>query len=196
MAGVYELVTSLHNSGGNFFQNVFKYDLNETGSGTSPWEYAKDLALHWGTAVKSHYLKLFGTDVSLDFYTAKKVNSGGGPSASVIDGSFGTGAGVSVTTGASGDVQWQSASPLNRPGHTYLAAFADGMLQQDAFQAPYTTDIITWGAAMLAPLTLTGTFGTAIFGIYSRKTDSFHPATNGILRPKATMMNRRLLPQI
>jgi hypothetical protein len=196
MAGVYELATSLHNSGGNFFQNVFKYSLSESGSGNSPWEYAHDLLTHWSTTVKAKYLKLFGTDVTLDFFSAKKLNSGGGPTASFIDGSFGTGSGVCTSSGASGDVQWQSASPLNRPGHTYLAAFADGSLQQDAFQAPYTTDIITWGAQMLVPLTLTGALGTATFGIYSRKTDSFHPATVGILRPKATMMNRRLLPQI
>jgi len=196
MSKVYELVTSMHNAAGNFFQNVFKFELSESGTGVNPWDYAVALINSWVTHNRGKYLKLFGNDVFLDFITAKKLSAPGGPSAAVADGGAGTGAGNSVSSGASADVQWQSDSPLNRPGHTYLAAFPADSLLQDAFQAPYTGDITSFINQQLLPLALAGALGTATFCLYSRATDTQHTINAGLLRPKATMMNRRLLPQI
>jgi hypothetical protein len=196
MTKVYQLATALHNSAGNFFQNVFSYQLTEAGSGVSAFEYADGLISAWLTAVESKYLDLFGNDVSLDFITAKRISAPGGPSASAIVGDFGSSSQLSSSSGASADVSWQTAASTNRPGHTYLGAFPFDSLKGDVFQAAYLGKVNTWITEMLVGLTLAGALGTATFGIYSRKLTTFAQANQGLLKPKATMMNRRLVPQI
>ena len=196
MASVYELVTSVHNGAGNFFQNVFHYELSEAGSGVSPWEYAQALNNAWIALMETDYLDLFGVDIVLDFISAKKINNGGGPSNARQRGTFGGALLASSTSGASADIQWQSNSPTNRPGHTYIAAFAYNFLQADVFQSGFTTKAATFITDMLTPLVLGGALGTATFCIYTRKTDTQHTVLHGSVRPKATMMNRRLVPQI
>jgi hypothetical protein len=49
---------------------------------------------------------------------------------------------------------------------------------------------------MLTPLALGGALGSGTFGIYTKKTDTINVVNSGIVRPKPTMMNRRLVPQI
>lgn len=77
-----------------------------------------------------------------------------------------------------------------------MAAFPYTFLQGDVFTNAAFLKYTPFITAMLAVLTLPGAFGSATFGVYTRKTDTFHVAGNGIIRPKVTMMNRRLLPQI
>lgn len=196
MTATYQLVTNMHNNVGNYFTNVFHYELSESGSGVTPFEYADRLISAWVAGLEAKYLDLLGSDVAIDFYTAKKVNNGGGPTSARQSGNFGTGALSSSSSGAAGDVQWQSASPLNRPGHTYLAAFPYSFLQGDIFQSGYTNKVGIWITQMILPLTLAGALGSADFTLFTRKTNTNHVIVSGQLRPKATMMNRRLLPQI
>lgn len=196
MSHVYSLVTNLHGGSGCFFANVFHFDLSESGSGVAPWDYADSLVASWISTINSSYLALFGDDVTLDFITAKKVNGTGGPSSAHAVAAAGSAASQSSTTGASADVQWQTSSTNNRPGHTYLAAFPYDQLQADAFQALFVGHVGTWIGKMITPLTLAGALGNATFGIYTRKTDTFNVANSGRIRPKATMMNKRLLPQV
>lgn len=196
MSNVYELATYMHNGAGNFFQNVFKFDLSETGVGIAPWEYADALISAFISGVETHYLALFGQDVTLDFYSARKINSGGGPAAQRVRGLSGGQAVVSVSSGASIDIQWQTGSPLNRPGHTYIAAFQLNAVQADVVQVGVTFPSPAFITAMLSNLTLTGALGTASPGVYTKKTNTFHAYTHGIVRPKVSMFNRRLKPQI
>lgn|SRR5436305_9959981 len=196
MPHVYQLVTNLHGGAGNFFANVFHFELSESGSGIHPFDYADALVAEWVTIMNTKYLALFGDDVVLDFISAKKVNEGGGPSAAHAVNAAGGAASQSSTTGASADVQWQTGSSNNRPGHTYLAAFPYDQLQADAFLALYLGHVGTWIGQMLTPMTLAGALGSATFGIYTRKTNTFNVTNSGRVRPKVTMMNKRLLPQV
>lgn len=196
MAHVYQLSTYCHNGAGNFFQNVMHFELSEAGSGTSPFTYADALISSFITNTEPKLVDCFGADVVLDYYAAKKVTGGGGPSQTRASGTVGLGATVCASSGSAADITWQTASPLNRPGHTFIAGFPYGFLQGDVFTTPANTKYTNFINAMLAPLTLAGAFGSATFGIFTRKTAAFFTADSGSVRPKATMMNRRLVPQI
>lgn len=196
MPATYRLATYMHNGAGNFFQNVFSYELSEAGSGVGAFEYADALIAAYISHTQTDYLGLFGSDVVLDYYTAKRITGAGGVSASRASGEVGAAAGLCSTAGASADVQWQTNSPLNRPGHSYIASFPSGSIQGDVFTAAYGLKISAWITKMLAVMPLAGALGDAVFKIYSRKGDISYTVNSGILRPKATMMNRRLSPQI
>jgi hypothetical protein len=196
MPNVYQLSTYCHNGAGNFFQNVFHFELSEAGSGVAPFDYADGLISTWITNNEPKYIDLFGNDVVLDYYAAKRITGGGGPSATRASGTVGTGSTVSASSGSAVDIQWQTASPLNRPGHTYVPGFPYSSLQGDAFTSGYLTKVGAFITQMQTNLTLAGAMGNAVFSIYTRKTTTAYQVNNGQARPKATMMNRRLLPQI
>ena len=192
MAGVYQLVTSLHDQLGNFFQNVFSYQLTEAGAGTH-YTYAQSLNDQWQSDVQSSYLDLFGADVILDFISAKRVSPPGGPSNAQGIAMPGQAANPCVSSGIAVDIAWQTASGLNRPGHSYIGAFPNGAVLGDDIQAAYAALLAAWTADMLIVLTLGGGLGTATFGVYSRAVNVFNAAILGDLKPKLTMLNKRTL---
>jgi len=195
MTAVYSIATSMHDGAGNFFQNVFHYQLSEAGTLT-PYDYATELIAAWSTANETDYLKLMGTDVVLDFYTAKKVTGGGGPSATLIRAFPGIGASSSISSAFAADVAWISQAASNRPAHTFLSGIPDGGILNGQWQNPYQGDVGTWIADMLIQLVIGGGGGTADFIQFVRKTQAANLIKHGILRPKPTGINRRTLPII
>lgn len=196
MAGIYQLSTYCHNGAGNFFQNVFCFELSEAGSGVGPFEYADALISKFVTSNEPKYVDCFGSDVVLDYYTSKKIDPTGGPSASRASGTVGLGATVSGSAGSAADIQWQTNSPLNRAGHTFMCAWPYSFLQGDVFTNAAIIKFAALITALTTPLTLSGALGDATFKIFSRKTAAVYTVNSGTVRPKATMMNRRLSPQI
>lgn len=196
MAHVYQLSTYCHNGAGNFFQKVWHFELSEAGSGVSPFSYADALISAFITTNEPKLVDCFGSDVVLDYYAAKRITGGGGPAQTRASGTVGLGATISASSGSAADITWQTASPLNRPGHTFLPAFPYSFLQGDAFIGAAFTKYSNFINIMLTPLTLAGAFGSATFVVYTRKTTTAFTVDSGSLRPKATMMNRRLVPQI
>ena len=195
MSGVYQLSTALHDLAGNFFQNVFSYELTEAGAATH-YGYASALNDEWQTAVMPSYLDLFGNDVVLDFITAKRVSPPGGPSNAQTIAQPGSSIQVSISAGLAADIAWQTASNLNRPGHSYICCIPSGSVQGDFIQPAYAALLALWSGDMLSVLTLAGGLGTATFGVYSRKVNVFNNATIGDLKPKLTMLNKRTLPLV
>lgn len=195
MAHVYSIATSLHDLAGNFFQNVFHYQLTEAGVAT-PFGYADGLIDAWNLHCQADYLASFGNDVVHDFISAKRVTGGGGPSAQQTVALPGTDVQVSISAGMAADIAWQTASPLNRPGHTYMPCIPTGQVQGDFLQGPYLGALGAFRDDLLDTLALTGGLGNADFGVFSRKTSQFNKATVGQIKPKLTMLNKRTLPQV
>lgn len=195
MTAVYKLITGLHNGQGNFFSNIFTYQLTEAGSG-HPFDYALALVDAWKLAIETDYLALMGSDVVLDFIQAKKFTSGGGPTASKQVGDTGTGSTASITTQLAADIAWVTASAINRFGHSFIGAVYDGALNQDFWDTAFLLKVVTFVNAMTTVLTLAGALGTATFGVYTKKTTTFNHASAGILKEKATVMNKRARPKV
>jgi hypothetical protein len=195
MPGVYKLMAGYHNGGGNFFANIWSFQLSEAGTG-HPWDYANALITKFAATNEAPLLDCLGNDVVLDFYQCKKVNGGGGPSATQGRGSFGTGSAVSVTSQLAADISWIVTSANNRFGHSYLGAIPEGALEGDVFQVGYLVTVAAFVNAMVTQLTLAGALGTAVFGVYTKKTDTFNSCDKGLIKPKATVMNKRALPRV
>lgn len=193
MSHIYEVASSLHNYAGDFFQNVFAFEVTEAGAAT-PYEYAKALIDAVDTNMTTEYLALFGLDVILDFYSSKRITGGGGPSSTKIKGLGGPAGTSSISAGIAFDIAWQNASATNRPGHTYIGSVYDGSLIAGQWAPAYVTLIGTWITKMLTNVTLSGGLGTAVFGTFTRKTQTLSPITHGVAKPKPTMLNKRTLP--
>lgn len=195
MPNTYQLIANLHDPGGNFVANVWHYSLSESGAGT-PFEYAQALLNQWTSTLQTKFLKLLGNDTILDFITAKRVSGTGGPSAFAIIQAIGGGAHGSETAGLAADVQWQTASGNNRPGHTYIAPVPQQAWDAGSWVTPFTTDVAAWILQMKASMTLSGGLGTADFGVFTRKGKIFNGVKEGQLLPKPTMLNKRTVPVI
>lgn len=195
MTAVYQLATSLHDGAGNFFQNVFHYQLSEAGSGNS-FDYATELISSWITQNETSYLAAIGNEVILDFYSAKKVTAGGGPSATHISATPGSNIQTSSASAYAADIAWITASANNRAGHTFMAGIPTGAVSGGAFSNAYKLEITAIINDLLTQLVLGGALGTADFGVFTRKTGAFNKINHGILRPKPTGMNKRTLPVI
>jgi hypothetical protein len=195
MPGVYQLLTGLHNSAGNFFSNVWHYQLTEAGSG-SPFDYANALIDGWKAAVEVDYLNLMGNDVVLDFLQCKKVDGAKGPSATQISGDTGTGPAESISSQLAADVAWITASALNRFGRTFIGGIYNGSFSQDLFAPTFLVKVAAYVLAMKTAITLAGALGSATFGIWTKKTSTFNVAKEGQIQQKATTMNKRARPRV
>lgn len=195
MAGVYKLLVGCHNGIGNYFSNIFSYQLSEAGAG-HPFDYANALIDSWVTGCETEFLALLGSDVVLDFIQCKKVNGSGGPSATQSRGSNGSGFTPSISSQLAADISWITASALNRFGRNFIGAIWEGALEQDFFQAGFLVAVTAFINAMKTVLNLAGALGTATFGVFTRKTNTFNDTLSGVIKPKATVMNKRALPRV
>jgi hypothetical protein len=195
MSNTYQLVTAMHNGAGNFAQNVFHASLSEAGVGEA-WDYANALITAWLLDNATNYLAFFGDDVVLDYMSAKRVSGLKGPSAVQSVTSAGGNTNFSISAGIGADIAWQSGSPLNRPGHTYLPYLYKAAIEEDSWAASFETTAANFINSILAGGTLAGALGTYEMGLFSRSTFQFNKFTHGQLMPKPTMLNKRTLPQI
>lgn len=192
---IYQLIASMHNQSGYFAECTFHYQLSESGS-FDPFEYAQHLIAAWQTNNEVNFLKVLGGDMVLDFYTARRISGGGGTSAQLIVGSPGTALTSCSSISLAADIAWECNAASNRLGHTFLPAVPQGGLAGDLFLSGFITDVGNFITDMLTQLTLIGGAGNADFGLYTRKTQQFNKAKQGILRPKATALNKRTLPVV
>jgi len=195
MANVYELVLGGTNGGGNFFENVWHYLLDEAGA-SNAFEYAQHLITAWQAAAQNKWRDCIGSDCQLNLIHAKRRTGGGGLSAVGAVNLAGTGAGQSVSNGLCADIAWVSQSPINRPGHTFVPAVPEGMLFQDGWDPSYVASLDTFAQEMETPLTLTGGLGTATFTLYHTGPGTNHLIIAHDIRSKPTYLGRRILPVI
>jgi hypothetical protein len=191
---IYELVTSLHDGAGNFFQNVFHYRNPEGISADSPYSHAAAVADGFISDVESDYMQVFGSDIVLDFISCKRITSGGGPSATRIRGTLGGGFAVSVNAGSAADVAWQTAGASHRPGHTFLPGLPDGSFLSGKLQGVEVAAIDTFATTFESGFVMAGAEGSAEPVIFSRKLAVGDDILAHDIRAKITYLNKRSLP--
>lgn len=195
MSATYQLIPSMHDAAGNFFQNVFHYELSEAGTGLE-YDYAADLIDAWDTGVGGDFAGMLGNDVTIDFISAKRITGIGGVSATTIVGSGGLGPNNSLCSAFAADIAWYTAAASNRPGHTFMGGVYAGAIINGQWDAAYINLANAFIASMLTQLTLAHGRGTADFGLFTRKTNTFNVAKSGVLKVKPSGFNKRTLPLI
>lgn len=195
MPNLYELTTNLHNLSGNYFSNVFHYEIDDSG-GPTPFNFAKALITAWDSLVSTSYSMLLGQDVFLDYYKAKRVATTGGPSCLKLSSISGGGSTDSVSAGLCGDVQWQNSNPSNRAGHSYIGGIYQAAVDGDRPAVGFVADVATWVGVMLVPVVLGGGMGNAVFSTFQRKAGTWTHVSAGNLSPKVTLLNKRTVPLV
>lgn len=177
---------------GNYWANVLHY-LNDDGGSSVGITKAEEFTNAWVTAMATVYASVLPTDVQIRGYSCKTVGGSGGPTWTQAANFPGTRSGVCQAAGVCPDVAIFPGVAPWKIGHIYLA----GVSTTDLSEGNYTGGFYTVISSFLSTLLLTvNTAGgdQCEFAIYNRTTDVATIAIDGLLKPKPTLMNRRLRP--
>jgi hypothetical protein len=190
---LFELSVNSHDQAGNYFMSRLMYDVVESG-GTDHYLAAKQLIDAWQPMNENAWLKCQGSDVILDYYKAKRVSTGGGPSALKIVMNTGLAIGACTSAGVCADIIIHNSNASNRPGHIYLGGVYNNALQGSGWQPGFVTDVNALMTKLFTPLSVAG--GAANLAVLYKKIKSWTQATHLLLSPKATLLNKRTLPLV
>lgn len=194
MATIYQLRIGGVNGKGNFSENILHFQSSEA-STFSKLAYANEIITAWLANIQAAFLACLGNDYVVNIIDCKAVNGGGGPTANqIVNGAGGFGSGSSSSALAANLVIF-TAAPNNRQGHVYIPGVPTSGIDSDVLQTDYVSVLNDLGALLIVPMT--GAHGSNItYGVYTRKTDSFHAALTWDVRSKVTAFNQRLRPVV
>jgi hypothetical protein len=180
----------------NFFENVWHYQISESNP-AAQGTICDALITAWEAAVQTAYLNCLGTDVVVNLANAKRINNGGGYTVTKTINQTGTSMGsASFSAAVAADIAWYPPGPSNKAGHTYICGIPTSGVVGDIIQAGYDALLVAFAIAQDALLPLGGGLGDALFGLYSRKTDTFTRTLDFATKSKLTGFNKRTLPVI
>lgn len=195
-ANVYAL-TVTYNAGGQFAQNVLKYQFDDAGY-TDTASAANALILAWQASKLAALMNICPTAVTAVSLKARSITTGGGFESVVLlsSGNVGLRSGAMQATGVCPVGIWAGANNAKARGKTFIPGVADGDLVDGIYATSFINAFVTWQTAQLGSLVLTGGGSpTATFGIYQRKpVPSFIAATSGRLAPIPGTLLRRQRP--
>jgi hypothetical protein len=190
---IFALTLHCRSEGGNAFLNVFHYQCTIP-SDSNAYEEAVALIDAFDTINTGKFLALLSETATLDFYSCKRISTGGGPTSTRNANSMGSTIGAGASSGLGANLAWISASPNNRFARNIIAGLAVGSFSGEVWSAAFIQACSDFIGVMKTPLVLAGDKGSATFVQYTKKTKTGTTITDGTLRPKPTMLNKRTLP--
>lgn len=192
---VYALTIDGSDSGGNFFENVFHYHLDDA-AGLTGFRTAQLLITGWVSSILPAYKAMLGTDCSVRFIRCRQV-TGVMPQYTAIGNveAAGTGSSTVFSAGVSVGFRWIPDVSATVPvaGHTYIPCIPNDAVDADRIAPAFITTCLAWATLMVADLAVSSY--QAQFGILRRAGMVFAKAGAGQVLHKLTMMNKRLNPQ-
>jgi hypothetical protein len=192
MDGIYQLVIGGVDTKGEYAENVSHWKLDGTLSGTSAHSTAFNLCTHFNTTDGATLLACIAPTVKLNILNAKRVDGPGGPTAHYITSQSGTGAGNSYTMAVAAAISFSPGGALNRLGRWFLWGLSNSNFVDGLIDAGFLAAIQAFCNVLITPLALT--VGTATFGTWTKKTNTFNAATDYEVAEKATGMTKRTRP--
>lgn len=175
----------------NFGMNVFHYQMDDS-LFSSEWAAAQALANAFVTTIIPLISNMQSNDVTINIVTARRIDGGGGLSASSVVNVTGNQPGPTISSVLAACFKWITADPDNRPGRTFVGGVVGAAISDETWQAAFLTPALTFIAAMTVNLAVG--LANAVFGKYDRKSATFFPITDGQLNPKPSGFNKRSLP--
>jgi hypothetical protein len=177
---------------GNYWANVFNFLDDDTGPNVGITR-ATDDGDAINSAIRTTFLNLIPQDCNVLGHTCKKVSAGGGPTYVKSQASPGAIAHNSMAAGISPNIAWFPGVAPWKEGHSYICTAAETYLVEGIWIPTMFSEVANFAAAITAPITASG--GNNLqFVIFDRITVSGNIVIDGVLRPKPTLMNRRLKP--
>lgn len=190
--GIYQLVVYGKGPADQPFVNVMNYVVSENDA-TIPFKNATDFIAGWRTAMETEYLDILPADCEVHAYTCKRIHPALSNAAMLQSAHAGNIVGTSVCNGVGMDIAFiADGSTLASVGHIYTPAITDDMIDNGVWQA--TADVPAGNFVTAIKTQITFGTNTANFIIYHKKTHTWDIVTDGALRPKPILLNRRLRP--
>lgn len=195
MSNTYQFVWNF-NSGGQFASNIFHWNFDDSGFGTSR-AAAEALLTAWATRDLVHYRNMLPGAVTFLSIKARLVGHAGGFEAVEVSA-------PGVTGNRAGNMQASGIAPvlIHYPflngklrGRTFLPGLSDLDCDGGYYTAAYRAAIVTATANMFDDLTLVGGGApVASFGLYSRDSGDFTPCGIPKLSDMVGQVRRRQVP--
>jgi len=185
--------------GSQFVLNTLAFE-GPGSSSVTPFDDAKNLITAWVAANQVPMMSALSDDYLCQGYHCKRVNNTGGPTVVVpspgVTGTFGhnsviSSAGAMITapyfdSGAT-KPQWRSA-------RMFLPGIPDTAVVENLFSTPFNVVVNAFAAALNIPLVVSP--GTATYGVWSRKEDTFYACPDIQITGKIGTLRKRLRPFI
>jgi len=192
---VYECRLFWSDPAGKRGENVMHFTPVSSPSSTDPFVIAKDLITALELSLIGDLLACVSTTVTLSAISAKKVNNGGGPTYTSINGSPGTRSGNEMTGAVAANLAFiPSVGPyLRKLGRIFIGGLVEtdviGDVIQSALQVLINQVITDLQGSFV------GTYATYVVTLYDRSTDIATAISDFVLRPTISALRRRLRPR-
>ena len=179
----------------NYAVNVLHHNVNFPTSAATVLQDLADFIDAWRTQCEDAFVALLPDDVEIRNYSAKVVDTGGSVTAMLgvsVPGSY---VGDGMVAGVAANIGVYTADDFNEWGHIYTMGVSMSALLEGVWDAGMFTAVAALKTAMFAQIHF-GTDGTADYGVWRKKTNVFHKMQALQLRPKPTLLNKRLKPVV
>lgn len=195
MSGIYLLTLAGVDGKGNTWENVLHFQLNESGAGTGA-DYCVALINSWMTANAATFLACHAVDTILQTVSAKKINPTGSLTIVMPQAEPGTGPATSFASAIGGLIEFVPEDGWPHSAKVFLASAPVGWVIEGVVQVAYETAIIAFADALATNLVLDGGLGTAIYGLWSKKTAIFHATIDNFFKAVVSSLSKRLRPNV
>jgi hypothetical protein len=193
---VYELRIYYSNLDGKRAENVLHVQPQSAPASADPFTVAGDVLTAWRLANETFLVQLLGTDVTITAYSGKRVNNGGGPTASLLSGVPGLGGSQCVSMLAAANLAMlpPTAPFARKTGHVYVPGVYEGSWLGDVIDPTFLTAATAYASALVTTFVANGATWETV--IYDRTTTTAVVPNNIICRPTITSLRRRTRPKI
>jgi hypothetical protein len=197
MAECYEVRTNYYIASSGFAQNVMHFQPTpDPASGPAVWDICHALLIIFQTTAEALIQTVLSNQSVIRSYSARRRNSGGGPTATLASGVFGTDTNQ-VVSGmiAANNYLIPTAGPPWKEGHIYWPGVPQDFLSEDVFTTAAVTayNAITSAIDSFGPDANSNSWKLVI---YHKKTDTASLVDAKGVRPKPTPIGKRIVPYV
>jgi hypothetical protein len=193
MAEIYQMAISGLTPQGNYWATIWHWLWTPTDPlvGISA---AREVSTWFDLTGGAAYQAVLPLDTKIANCSVRRVSLGGGPTWSDPFNELGVRTGTVQSAGVCPDVAWYPGEEPWNIGHTYLPGVTSDDLDEGIYDPGFVTAVQTWIDLMTSDTNITQDGSGLQFVLWNAATDEFAIVITGTLKPKPTLMNRRLKP--
>ncbi len=193
MAEIYQIAVHGLTPQGNYWATIWHwlYQNSESLVGVSA---ARDVATWFSSTGGALLQDVLPVDTQIKGTNTRRVSLGGGPTWTEPFDHEGTRAGTVQSAGVCPDVAWYPGEAPWSIGHTYLPGVTSDDLDEGEYSDSFALAVDSFVAGIVSDANVTDGGSQMQFVLWSPADDTFTIVITGTLRPKPTLMNRRLKP--
>lgn len=195
-ADVYDIRMYFSDGVGRRSQMVTHWEFGTGGSPADPFAGANAMMTQYQAAIQATMLGCVSADMTLDVYSSRRVNNGGGPTNTLIVGTAGGATGTLFSNAVAFNIAMVPGAPpyLRKTGHMYLPGVNETDVVQDVIQAGAISAIGFFTVNLAAGFMVGGIQVNQV--IWDRTTQVAVAVGDYVLRPRISPLRRRIRPAL